>query len=62
MSSKYYNAGTRITAHDKYNYEHVGNPIKKVEVLDFVPLEDTPRRKRKLENNPMPLTAQQKHI
>ena len=26
-------------------------------MLDFVPLEDTPRRKRKLENNPMPLTA-----
>ena len=26
-------------------------------MLDFVPIEDTPRRKRKLENNPMPLTA-----
>ena len=43
------------SAHDKYKYEHVGNPIKKVEVLDFVPIEDTPQRK--LENNPMSLTA-----
>jgi hypothetical protein len=45
------------SAHDKYKYEHVGNTIKKGEVLDFVPIEDTPRRKRKLENSPMPLAA-----
>lgn len=44
-------------AHDKYKYEHVGNPVKKVQVLDFVPIEDAPRRQRKLENDPMPLTA-----
>ena len=25
------------SAHDKYKYEHVGNPNKKVDVLDFVP-------------------------
>ena len=35
----------------------MGNPVKKVQVLDFVPIEDTPRRQRKLENDPMPLTA-----
>ena len=45
------------SAHDKYKYAHVGNPNKKFEVLDFVPIEETPRKKRKLENNPMPGTA-----
>lgn len=44
-------------AHDKYKYDHVGYSGKTVDVVDFVPIEDTPRRKRKLENDPMPLTA-----
>ena len=42
---------------DKYRYEHVDDHVKKVQVLDFIPIEDTPRRKRKLEASMMPLTA-----
>jgi hypothetical protein len=34
------------SAHDKYEYEHIVNPNKKVEVLDFVSIEETPRKKR----------------
>merc|ERR1711874_944609 len=47
----------KSSAHDKYKYEHVGGPVKKVQILDFVPIEETPRRTRKPESNAMPLTA-----
>ena len=42
------------SSHEKYKYEYVDNAIKKVDILDFISIEDTPRRKRKLE---LPLTA-----
>jgi len=38
------------SAHDKYKYDHVGYQSKNMDVLDFVPIEDVPRRKKKGEN------------
>lgn len=45
------------SAHDKYKYEHIGNAVKKEEVLSFVPIEEESKQKEKEEKKAMPLTA-----